>query len=210
MRNPARLFRRVRRLALCRAWGAIILALDFFGGVALMSDLRVSGVGIRAATMADCAAVAKVHVRTWKESFAGIVPQPFLDKMSVGKRAEAFAAGFAAPFYSMYVAETPGRGIVGFADFGAPRENIDAYDGELYAIYLLPEFQRKAIGERLFRRGIEFLKGRGRRSMYLLALEVSPYRAFYEKMGGRLVGKKQIEIEGATYDELIYGWETLG
>jgi GNAT superfamily N-acetyltransferase len=174
-----------------------------------MSDLRISGVSIREATVADCAAVAQVHVRSWKESFAGIVPQTFLDKMSVEKRAKAFEEGFAAPFYKMYVAETARGGIVGFADFGAPRENIDAYEGELYAIYLLPEFQRKGVGERLFRRGVEFLKGRGRSSMYLLALEVSPYRAFYEKMGGRIVGKKQIEIEGATYDELIYGWETL-
>lgn len=174
-----------------------------------MSDSRVAGVSIRAATIADCAAVAEVHVRSWKESFAGIVPRTFLDKMSVEKRAKAFEAGFAAPFYRMYVAETPGRGIVGFADFGAPRENIEAYDGELYAIYLLPEFQRKGVGERLFGRGVAFLKGRGSSSMYLLALEVSPYRAFYEKMGGRLVGKKQVEIEGATYEELIYGWETL-
>ena len=174
-----------------------------------MSDLRITRVNIREATVADCAAVAEVHVRSWKESFAGIVPQIFLDKMSVEKRAKAFEAGFAAPFYRMYVAETPGHGIVGFADFGAPRENIDAYDGELYAIYLLPEFQRKGVGERLFKRGVEFLKGRRSSSMYLLALEVSPYRAFYEKMGGQPVGKKQIELEGVTYDELIYGWETL-
>jgi GNAT superfamily N-acetyltransferase len=174
-----------------------------------MSDLRVQRVSIREAIIADCAAVAEVHVRSWQESFAGIVPQTFLDKMSVEKRAKAFEAGFTAPFYRMYVAETTGRGIVGFADFGAPRENIDAYDGELYAIYLLPEFQRKGIGGRLFKRGVEFLKGRGSSSMYLLALEVSPYRAFYEKMGGQRMGKKQIEIAGVTYDELIYGWESL-
>ena len=37
--------------------------------------------------------------------------------------------------------------------------------------------------------------------MYLLALEVSPYRAFYEKMGGQVAGRKQIEIEGVMYDE---------
>jgi hypothetical protein len=45
--------------------------------------------------------------------------------------------------------------------------------------------------------------------MYLLALEVSPYRAFYEKMGGRIVGRKRIEIEDVLYDEMVYGWENL-
>jgi GNAT superfamily N-acetyltransferase len=155
-------------------------------------------------------AVARVHLLSWRESFAGIVPPAFLNKMSVKKRAEAFEKGFSAPFYRMYVAEAVERGIVGFADFGEPREDIDGYEGELYAIYLLPEFQRKGIGERLFNLGVEFLKGDGKDSMYLLALAVSPYRSFYEKMGGQIVGRKQVEIEGRLYDELVYGWGDLG
>ncbi|HZB44911.1 MAG TPA: hypothetical protein VE360_06695, partial [Pyrinomonadaceae bacterium] len=61
-----------------------------------MSDLRMANVGFREATVADCAAVAEVHVRSWRESFAGIVPQSFLDGMSVERRAEAFEKGFGA------------------------------------------------------------------------------------------------------------------
>jgi len=175
-----------------------------------MSSLRVAGVSFREATVADCAAVAEVHVRSWRESFAGIVPQAFLDKMSVERRAKAFEGRFADDDYRMFVAEAAGRGVVGFADFGAARELIEGYEGELYAIYLLPEFQRKGIGAGLFKRGVEFLTGSGRRSMYLLALADSPYKSFYERMGGRVIGSKQIEIEGVWYDELVYGWDTLG
>jgi GNAT superfamily N-acetyltransferase len=148
-------------------------------------------------------------VRSWRESFAGLVPQAFLDGMSVGRRARAFERGFSAPLYRMYVAEAAGRGVVGFADFGAARENFGAYEGELYAVYVLPEFQRRGIGERLFRLGAGFLKASGRNSMYLLTLEVSPYRRFYEKLGGRVVGGKSVEIEGVAYDELAYGWDSL-
>jgi GNAT superfamily N-acetyltransferase len=169
----------------------------------------MANVSFREASVADCAAVAEVHVRSWRESFAGIVPQSFLDRMSVEKRAAAFEEGFGAESYRMYVAEAAGRGVVGFADFGEARENIDAYEGELYAIYLLPEFQRKGVGERLFKLGVEFLVGGGKDSAYLLALEVSPYRRFYEKMGGRVVGRKQVEIGGVAYDELVYGWRSL-
>ncbi len=174
-----------------------------------MSDLRIANISFREATVADCLAVAGVHVKSWQESFAGIVPQIFLDKMSVERRAKAFEKGFSAPFYKMYVAEVPERGIVGFADVGEPRENIDAYEGELYAIYLLSEFKRKGVGERLFNLGVEFFVGSGKSSMYLLALEVSPYKLFYKKMGGQIVGRKRIEIEGVMYDELVYGWESL-
>ena len=163
----------------------------------------------REAAASDCLAVAKAHVRSWQESFAGIVPQTFLDKMSIDQRAEAFENRFSDDSYKMYVAEVPAHGIVGFADFGEPRERIGTYEGELYAIYLLPEFQRKGIGGRLFRLGVEFLISRGKRSMYLLALEVSPYRMFYEKLGGQVVGKKSIAIEGLIYDEVVYGWDSL-
>ncbi|HZH29438.1 MAG TPA: GNAT family N-acetyltransferase [Pyrinomonadaceae bacterium] len=175
-----------------------------------MSNLRIADISFREATVSDCPSVARVHVQSWKESFAGIVPQIFLDKMSVEQRARAFEAGFSADSYKMYVAEAAGRGVVGFADFGEPRELVDKYEGELYAIYLVSEFQRKGIGERLFNLGVDFFIGRGKSSMYLLALEASPYRLFYEKMGGRVVGKKQVEIEGVTYGELVYGWNSLG
>ena len=174
-----------------------------------MSRLQVSDAIIREATVADCPAVAKAHVQSWRESFAGIVPQPFLDKMSVEKRAQAFENRFSDGSYKMYVADMPGRGIVGFADFGEPREAIAAYESELYAIYLVREVQRQGIGRRLFNRGVKFLIGSGKSSMYLLALEVSPYKPFYEKMGGQVVGRKQVEIEGVVYDELVYGWSGL-
>ena len=175
-----------------------------------MSDARIASISFREATFADSLAVARVHVQSWQESFAGIVPQTFLDKMSVEKRAEAFEKGFSAPFYKMYVAEAAEHTIIGFADFGESREDIDAYDGELYAIYLLPEFQRRGVGTKLFDLGVEFLRGSGKDSMYLLALALSPYRSFYEKLGGQVVGRKQIEIEGVMYGELVYGWPNLG
>ena len=174
-----------------------------------MSTLQVSSATIREATVADCLAVAEAHVQSWRGSFAGIVPQPFLDKMSVEKRAQAFEQRFSDGSYKMYVAQTPERGVVGFADFGEPREKIGAYEGELYAIYLLPEFQRRGIGRRLFNRGVKFLIESSKSSMYLLALEVSPYKSFYEKLGGQVIGRKQIEIEGVMYDELVYGWLSL-
>lgn len=155
--------------------------------------------------------MARVHVRSWRESFAGVVPQGFLDRMSAERRAEAFAQRFAqAGFYRMFVAEAEGRGVVGFADFGDAREAFEGYEGELYAIYLLPEFQRRGVGRGLFNQGVEFLVEHGRRSMYLLALEASPYRTFYERLGGRVVGRLQIELDGVPFEELIYGWKSLG
>jgi ribosomal protein S18 acetylase RimI-like enzyme len=175
-----------------------------------MSDSRVANIYYREANVADCPGVANVHVRAWRESFAEIVPQAFLDKMSVEKRALAFAERFCDESYRMYVAEVPKRGIVGFVDFGEPRERIAAYETELYAIYILPEFQRRGVGRRLFDLGVEALIKDGKSSMYLLALEVSPYKSFYEKMGGRVVGRKRIELEAVMFEAEVHGWDSLG
>ncbi|HSE32597.1 MAG TPA: GNAT family N-acetyltransferase [Pyrinomonadaceae bacterium] len=164
---------------------------------------------IREATANDAAAVAEVHVNSWKGSFSGIVPDAFLDKLTIETRTKAFRERFGDANYQMYVAELDDGHVVGFADVGEPRHDAGEYDAELYAIYLLNEFQGKGIGALLFQRVKEFVIARGKESMYLLALEVSPYRPFYEKMGGRVVGKKQVQLEGIEFHALIYGWERL-
>src|SRR5881396_2752599 len=48
----------------------------------------------RAATIDDVPAVARVHVESWQRSFAGIVPQDFLNKMSVEIRIEILRQRF--------------------------------------------------------------------------------------------------------------------
>jgi len=164
----------------------------------------------RKADVEDALAVAKVHVESWRKSFAGIVPQEFLDNLTVEKREPAFRQRFGDENYKMFVAETAKDGIVGFADFGAAREIDFAFEAELYAIYLLREFQGKGIGENLFRLCQKEMSADGFDSMYLIALEVSPYKSFYEKMGGKIVGRGNHFLLLVEYKTVIYGWKNLG
>src|SRR5687767_7701901 len=115
-----------------------------------MSDLALSNITYREASVAECAAVAKVHVRSWKESFAGLVPQTVMDRITVENRTKAFEKRFQSDSYKLYVAEAANRRLIGFADCGEPREQIDTYQAELYAIFLLPESQGSGVGRRLF------------------------------------------------------------
>jgi len=164
----------------------------------------------RKADVEDALAVAKVHVESWRKSFAGIVPQEFLDNLTVEKREPAFRQRFGDENYKMFVAETAKDGIVGFADFGVARESDFAFEAELYAIYLLREFQGKGIGEHLFKFCQKEMIADGFDSMYLIALEVSPYKSFYEKMGGKIVGRGNHFLLLVEYKTVIYGWKNLG
>ena len=162
----------------------------------------------RQARTEDIPQIARVHVESWK-SFAGIAPQEHLDKMSVENRIGQFEQAFAQnSFYKMFVAETSGKEIVGFADFGKSHLT-DSFDAQLYAIYFLPEFQRKGIGGNLFRLCQKEMAAHGFKSMCLDTLEISPFRKFYEKMGGRVVGESRHSLAGVEFKTLIYGWEDL-
>ena len=162
----------------------------------------------RQANIADIPSVAKVHVQSWRESFKGIVPQSYLDKMSEEKRKLAFEKAFTIKGYKMFVAEDPKHGIVGFADCGESRYN-KLVEGELYAIYLLKDFQRKGIGKLLFSLVIRGLVANGKNSISLVCLEKSPYKYFYEKLNGKLHQKDVTLIEGLEFVTLTYIWKDV-
>jgi len=167
-------------------------------------------ISYRQADASDAPAIAKVHVESWQKSFAGIVPQEFLDNMTVGERTKAFEERFGEPNYKMFVAENSKDGVVGFADFGKARESVFEFEAELYAIYLLSEFQGKGIGVNLFRLCQKEMIAEGFNSMYLMALKVSPYKSFYEKMGGQIVSQGNHFFALVEYETIVYGWKNPG
>ena len=109
---------------------------------------------------------------------------------------------------ALYVAEEAGE-VVGFA--GGDRESSGEwpYDGELNMVYVLEAHQKRGIGRRLVRAVAQALLARGMDSMVVWVLEVSPYRAFYEALGGVYVGEKYNEVWGEKYKVAEYGWEQL-
>ncbi|HEY0428445.1 MAG TPA: 3-deoxy-manno-octulosonate cytidylyltransferase [Pyrinomonadaceae bacterium] len=171
--------------------------------------LERRNITFREAKFEDIPQIARVHVESWQKSFAGIAPQEYLNQMSVENRIGQFEKAFSqSSFYKMFVAETLADGIVGFADFGSTR-NENSSEADLYAIYFLPEFQRKGIGGELFRLCQKEMLSRGFTSMSLDALAISPYRKFYEKMGGRIIGEGSHKLSGVEYKTVIYGWRDL-
>lgn len=163
----------------------------------------------RRATIEDIPQVAKLHVETWQQSFRGIAPQNYLDGLSVEKRQKAFRERFFDEDYRMFVAETSDSEVVGFVDVGKPSEGVDGFEAELYAIYLLPEFQGKGIGGKLFKVATQDLLDRNYKSMDLQTLVVSPFRNFYKKMGGKIVGKSIYKLGEEDFETVFYGWNDL-
>lgn len=173
--------------------------------------LEEQSIKIRKALPEDIPAIAKVHVESWQRSFEGIAPTDYLNNMSVEKRKTVFAERLSEPLYTLLVAENPRHGIVGFIDFGLrPASENFGYEARIFSFYFLRQFQRCGFGTKLFTQCMKKIVDSGYKSVCLDTLEISPYRGFYERMGGRVVAKDSHKLGDAEFPTVIYGWENLG
>ena len=164
-------------------------------------------VWIRAAEKRDAAGIAHVHIQSWRTTYAGIVPEEYLVALNEAERTQQWREWLTGGF-SVYVAEVDGK-VAGFIGGGPLREPIQAYDAELYAIYLLQPAQRQGVGRALLGKLAASLSGQGFQSMIAWVLEKNPSREFYAKTGARPVASKEIDVGGATLVEVAYGWPAL-
>jgi GNAT superfamily N-acetyltransferase len=141
---------------------------------------------IRAARPEDARPVAEVHVDSWRHTYRGVLPDEYLDRLSVDDREAMWLGAFAHPDpkSGALVAEASRR-IVGFASFGPSRDE-DAPDGtgEVPAIYVEPAALGTGVGRELFAAVTETLRVAGftRATLWVLEANVSA-RRFYEKAG---------------------------
>ena len=167
---------------------------------------------IRQATPADASAIARVHVDSWRSSYADVVPQEILSGLSYDERKGLWDSilNSARADRHCYVADAPTAGVVGFAHGGVVSKNSPAFDGEIYAIYLLEEFQRMGLGRRLFISVAERLLEDGMSSFLLWVFEENhSARRFYESLGGEVVRSQEINIGGVNLVEVAYGWSDI-
>lgn len=164
---------------------------------------------IRRAQLQDAPAIARVHIDTWKATFAGIVPQDYLDQLTYAESEEVWedilqGEKGVRPFF---VAEDFSKEVVGFVLGGASRvAEYPAYEGELIGIYILPAYQGQGLGRRLTQALIQALSYR---SLLVWTLTQNPACRFYEALGAQLLGKDHTEIGGAILEVSIYGWSEL-
>ncbi|WP_118182448.1 GNAT family N-acetyltransferase [Paraburkholderia phosphatilytica] len=106
-------------------------------------------VHIREATPRDAAAIAEIHVTTWQTAYEGMLPASYLAGLSVDVRARQWHRSLSTRQPRVFVAES-GDAIVGWVAFGRCRDaDKDGSWGEVEALYVLPSFWRRGVGQRL-------------------------------------------------------------
>ena len=93
---------------------------------------------------------------------------------------------------------------------GPERSYHPLYLGEIYFLYLLPEYHRQGIGRQLTLSVVKRLVEKEMDSLLIRVLkENAPARHFYEALGGQLVLEEQFEDRGAVLVRVGYGWREV-
>ncbi len=147
---------------------------------------------VRLATPADARAVARVQAETWRAAYAGLIPDHVLAGMSEEAGTPVWVERLAEPGTWVYVAEEGGE-VVGFASGGRSRDaDLGPGWGEVYALYVLPETQRRGCGRALLGVAAERVLRDGDTALAIWVLGTNaPGRAFYEALGWAADGSER-------------------
>jgi GNAT superfamily N-acetyltransferase len=176
----------------------------------------MDAISFRQAKSSDAAAIGALHVASWHQTYAGLLPDQLLDGLSAEARSAMWRAILDDPAAhggaAVFVAESEG-GIVGFGACGDQRDEAlraRGYGAEFGAIYVLQSHQHAGAGRALMCLMAQHLLDQGRTGAALWVLrENAPARAFYERRGGALAGEKAEEQAGVMLTEVAYAWSDL-
>jgi GNAT superfamily N-acetyltransferase len=160
---------------------------------------------VRAATLEDAGAIARVRNRGWQAAYAHVFPHDALAGMPIDGPREYWARYLAnpEPGSAIVVAEAAGS-VAGFASVG-PARGEDA--GELYAIYVDPDHWGEGLGKELIQTAEDRLVEAGFAEAMLWVLDDNPRaRRAYEAAGWKLDGaeKTDVVLGDVTVTEVRY------
>ena len=100
-----------------------------------------------------------------------------------------------------------GDKVAGYANYGRNRARSLHFEGEVYELYLRPEFQGLGFGRRLFTSAKRDLAQSGLKSMVVWALsDNDPATEFYRALGGRMVARSSEKFGPKSLDKVAFAW----
>ena len=162
---------------------------------------------IRSATPVDARAIATIHVEAWRAAYRGIVPDEYLDSLSIDGRESAWRENLLAADTSTWVAQESDA-IVGWISAGPSRDtDAGTSAGEIWAVYVAPGCQGKGVGRSLCVQAEQHLRREGFISVTLWVLTDNERAVkFYQSNGFVLdIGAtKEINRGGKTLSEVRF------
>lgn len=159
---------------------------------------------IRRADIGDCRDLAALHVLTWQQAYAGLLPQEFLDNIDLDKRFEMWEQALKNEDIAVFL-DFENSTPIGFAACGSSQD-ADATPrwGEIGALYYLQPYWGSGRATTLFQRARDHLATYGKSTLTLWVLDGNSRGiAFYLKHGLEFDGQEKTQdIPNFTMREL--------
>jgi ribosomal protein S18 acetylase RimI-like enzyme len=169
----------------------------------LMKTLLID---VRMAEANDAVAVAETHRRSWISAYSGLIPHKPLTQM-LERRGDKWWLRAIKGQTTILVVELNGV-VAGYATIGISRARGLPQEGEIYELYLRPEYQGVGLGRVLFKECRRLLKSLGCRGMIAWCLEDSDNAVrFFRSHGGEDIAEGMEDFGETLLKKIGFAWE---
>ncbi|HSU76666.1 MAG TPA: GNAT family N-acetyltransferase [Burkholderiales bacterium] len=163
---------------------------------------------LREATRADARAIAEIHVAAWRAAYRDLMPQSYLDSLSVEERAPMWEKTIAQPGPARLALAALDGELAGFCLYGPTRDRVAGPEvAEIYAVNVHPTRWRQGAGRLLCAHALREAASREHSAMTLWVMSGNGRaRRFYQHLGFEADGtaRTNTQLIGSPFDELRY------
>ena len=161
---------------------------------------------IRNAREGDAEGIADVHDAAWRDAYRGLIPGRELERM-IARRGPRWWHSAIIRGSRLLVLDFD-ETIGGYASYGRNRVPAMAYGGEIFELYIAPEFQGLGFGKRMFATARKDLAEHGYASFLVWALaENEPALDFYRRLGGKVVRRAYERFGTEQRERVAFAFE---
>jgi ribosomal protein S18 acetylase RimI-like enzyme len=161
---------------------------------------------IRNAREGDADGIASVHDAAWRDAYRGLIPGRELERM-IARRGPLWWHSAIIRGSRLIVLDFD-ETIRGYASYGRNRVPSLHYGGEIFELYIAPEFQGLGFGTRLFQAARKDLAQHGYRTFLVWALAENERAVqFYAKLGGRIVRQAVERFGSETRGRVAFAFD---
>ncbi len=167
--------------------------------------MKTNVIGVRRAEARDAEAITAVHDSAWRYAYDGMIPARELSRI-VARRGARWWDRAIRKGTAILVLEVGGT-ICGYATVGPNRARNLAQKGEVYEIYMKPEYQGVGLGTRLFLAARRELGRFGFDTVVVWALADNDNACrFYKNAGGKTVARANERFGEVSLTKIAYAW----
>lgn len=167
--------------------------------------MKTNVIGVRRAEAKDAEAITAVHDSAWRFAYDGVIPAKELARI-IARRGPRWWDRAIRRGTAILVLEMGGA-ICGYATVGPNRARNLPQKGEVYELYMMPEYQGIGLGTRLFLAARRELARFGFDTTVVWALADNENACrFYKNAGGRKVARANERFGETSLTKIAYAW----